>query len=105
MYYKRTYNLTSIIACVDKAKLCWKEINKIKDVLGKHNVAIANILRKGENWGGKEETRIRNTLQESTTMIPQLSSQAKDHKAIPESAIQKTSGVTGASRMINQRLY
>ena len=67
-------------------------------------MAMANIFRIGENWGEKEETRIRNTLQESTTVIPQVSSQAKDHKAIPESGIPKARGVTGASRTINQRL-
>ena len=54
--------------------------------------------------GEKEETRIRATLQESSTVIPQVTSNPKDHKAIPDTGIPKARGVTGASRSINQRL-
>ena len=41
---------------------------------------------------------------EQTTVIPQVSSQAKDHKSIPESGVPKARGINGASRTINQRL-
>ena len=78
-------------------KLSWKEIEAIKSKAVKHCQALANVFRMREDWGEKEETRIRHTLNENSTTIPQVTSNPKDHKQLPDSGIPKARGVTGAS--------
>ena len=85
-------------------KLTWKEVEVVKEVAKKQMTAVSNIFRVVENLGEDEERRVRTQMNEQTTVIPQVSSQAKDHKPIPENGIPKVRGVNGASRTMNQRL-
>ena len=84
--------------------MSWKEVEEIKKLAKKHNTAISNVFRVGENWGEDEERRVRTKINEQVTVIPQVSCQPKDHKDLPESGVPKCRGVNGASRTINQRL-
>ena len=43
-------------------------------------------------------------MNENSTTISQVTSNPKDHKALPDSWIPKARGVTGASRTVNQTL-
>ena len=72
--------------------------------MGKHTKALANVFRIAENWGEDEEARVRSILNDQSTVIPQVSSQAKDHKPVQESGVPKARGDNEASRTINQRL-
>ena len=85
-------------------KLTWKEVEEVKKVAKKHMTAVSNIFRVAENWGEDEERRVRTQMNEQTTILRQVSRQAKDHKPIPENGIPKARGVNGASRTMNQRL-
>ena len=64
-------------------KLTWKEVDEIQKTIKNHNIACANIFKLGESWGDKEEGCIRKTINEQIIVIPQISSQPKDHKEIP----------------------
>ena len=71
-------------------KVTWREIETAKSEIAHHTRAVTNIFKMGEDWGEKGEWRVRRTMHEQSTVVPQMHCTQKDHKELPESGIPKT---------------
>ena len=61
-------------------KISSKELEAVRKKIKAHTLAVNNIFRQREDFGDKEVARVRHTMMEQATVIPQLKLTQKDHK-------------------------
>ena len=74
------YVLQGLKHIKNDTKIGWADVKKIMREIEGHTRALANVSQMGQEWGEKEEIRIRNVMMEQATVVPQIQLTQKDHK-------------------------